>query len=1144
MIFGIYVIYRVLAATLSPILFFAKIPSYYRFVYDNLIIMRYFTLILSVFLFILHPNKAFNQVLLPVKKDSKWGLIDTKANFIVSPTYDAISKTEELDYYFTKKGGKVGLINNKGQVIVEPQFQLIKVVDDGLFAVKQNEEWLLIDDNHNVIFNEKHTRVEPIENSSHLRFYWQGKCGLLSREGEVLATAQYDSINLSSQGTFFIFNEAKCGIINQRGELILPLSFDRIIYDSSEFIFAYANHHFGIYDKYGKEIQPTIWQECSMINEQFMCLRKEESLKLLNIKTGKLLPTDDYKAFIRFIDDRYIGALNEKGIGLIDTQGKEILPPRYDKIEPFNNDYFKVKIQNKWGIVQSGDSLVLPIEYELIDTLSGSVSLVKKGNSYGVVNLNGELVLSTRYKHIVLLKNRVDVYNDGGLTVYNFSESGKVLSEYSFSKVGKIKIDDKPTISNRPSVFSPIPVGQYEWYFTRGLWGLRDIETKADIIPPTFSEALVDSKLGLTLVHKADMLNYMIDGELYLFGSIYGIVDNEKGIQIREYDIIDIRFEDFHKKKLPFARVIFMDGTHGLMSRKGVISEKRYAFIGAFENGVARFTKKGQLHASSESNLHTVDKTDRFFNSLIAHFSGYRQPYEEKLAHFQYLSHENGLWGYMDSLGQIVIEPQYQHARDFVNEVAIIEQNNRWGMIDKKGNFIIDCNYNDLQFLPNCDNQLVKVVLQKERVGLIDTLGYIAIPALYDDFGIMQEDRVAVKRGSKWGFCDKNGQEVIACQFDEVLGFSEGLAAFKNERKWGFIDKNGKVVIENIYRTVGNFRGGLAMVIDRSKCQYINKSGQLIIRQSFDKAEDFEQGIARVKEGRYWGLIDINGNYIKKPSTFLRIYPFDENGIAVAQLGNRTSYYTILNKKGEKITTKKYSKISSFSNGFAAVKYKNRYGFINQKGEEVIKATFDAVEDFSEGLAAVKLNGSWGYINTAGRLIVEPIYSKVLPFKNGFGVVYQRYKSSGLVNQQGEVVIEPIIDKIIAFSEGGALVRSSNYQYSFITIDNNYTEGTFQEALPFQHHIAIVKQQNRWGMLSKEGVELVPFKYDKIEPFKNAYAKFTLNTTYCLMNLKGEPITPSNCEEITHLSNGIFQIISAGEVGYYSNDEGWIWPQQ
>ena len=1108
--------------------------------------MKYSLLPLFITLLFLFgiSTQTFSQVVFPVKQGQKWGLIDDKGKEFLPPTYDAVGKIDQFGYSVIQDASNVGLINKRGGIVFQPQFQDIKVVDSLLFAVKQNDKWTVINKTQKVILKEKYSELELLENAAFIRFLWQDKYGIVSRQGQLISTAKYESIIPSPANTFYIKKNGKVGIINTNGEIIVSPNYDKLAYGIQNFIFVYKENSMGIFDENGVEVQPMIWKKHSKLNDNFIRLESGKSIALFNLNTRQIVSQDKYDNYLPYANDDAIVVRKGIRVGLIDLDGNELLTYRYTEIQPFANGLYRVKNSNGWGIVAQSDEVVLPLDYDFIAPLKGSVCGVKRGQLYGIVNLEGKIVIPFEYHRISIEENQAKAYRGTALTMFNFDEEGKLQNEHNYKKVGRIKVGGNVQRRRRTGTTRNLQIGNFEWYHDpmQDLWGLRNIQTGNDQIAPSYDMIRIERGLGITLVGLEGVGRYQIDRTDFRFDHTYAIVNNERGLQVSEINMWDVRFDDFKEKNLPTARVVFNDGRHGLMARNGKILQKGFLYIGEFENGVARISKKGNWSMSFDKSNNTVDNVARYFddfhspNGLLS-----VTLYDQRLMNEGFLYSKDALWGYMDTLGKITIQPQFQYARDFKNNVAVVELNDDWGLIGLDGKLILNCKYNDVQYLENSENQMVRVLVKKERVGLIDTLGNVIVPAIYNEIRIIHENRVAVKQGSKWGFCDMQGNEVIPCKYDKVQDFSEGLAAFKKDRRWGFLDVNGGVVIKNTYKKVGNFKENLAPILVKYDYQYIDKTGKIVITNTFDNACDFENGVARVQIEKYWGLIDLNGNFIYKPAKYLKIFPFDENGLAVAQMGNNNRFYAIINQKGEKLTSKKYDKIRSFNNDLAAVKGNNGYGFINLQGDEIIKTEFNNVGDFSEKIAAVQKDGKWGYINTSGAFIIKPNFSKALAFQDGFGVVYEGYKNSGLVNSQGEFTIQPEVNRILGFSEGKGLMRTPEYKYSFITPNNKLSKGYFQEALPFQHNIAIIKKSGLWGLLTHQGVEIVPPKYDEIEAFENGFAQIKIKSFHGVMDLEGNVIVEPNYEYITYWGNGIFRVENGDKMGYFNVTGEWIW---
>ena len=69
--------------------------------------------------------------------------------------------------------------------------------------------------------------------------------------------------------------------------------------------------------------------------------------------------------------------------------------------------------------------------------------------------------------------------------------------------------------------------------------------------------------------------------------------------------------------------------------------------------------------------------------------------YQEGLAK----ASENGLWGFADSSGKVVIPIQYQSVLDFTLGTALVRINNKMGLIRQDGAYLLQPEYDTLENL-------------------------------------------------------------------------------------------------------------------------------------------------------------------------------------------------------------------------------------------------------------------------------------------------------------------------------------------------------------------------------------------------------------------------------------------------------------
>ena len=100
--------------------------------------------------------------------------------------------------------------------------------------------------------------------------------------------------------------------------------------------------------------------------------------------------------------------------------------------------------------------------------------------------------------------------------------------------------------------------------------------------------------------------------------------------------------------------------------------------------------------------------------------------------------------------------------------MAPVQVGKKWGYCNTKGELVIEPNYNDAEIFSKDGLAPVK----DEKWGFINTSGKLVIPTQYE-----------ITAGGMFSFFKKDEK-----------GFANGLARVKNEKKWGFLKPDGTVL--------------------------------------------------------------------------------------------------------------------------------------------------------------------------------------------------------------------------------------------------------------------------------------------------------------------------------------------------------------
>ena len=333
-----------------------------------------------------------------------------------------------------------------------------------------------------------------------------------------------------------------------------------------------------------------------------------------------------------------------------------------------------------------------------------------------------------------------------------------------------------------------------------------------------------------------------------------------------------------------------------------------------------------------------------------------------------YLIKHRDRYGYIDSTGFTVVQPQFELARDYYDGRAWFRTNVRVRRI-RKG------------------NELEAVALEP-RWGMLDEGGNIILRPLFVEVEDFFGGRAQVYEDSVWGFVDLYGREYVEPTYEAVAYYCNGYAAFArpalgyDRLAWGYLDQRGGVALAPFYFALEPFADLRARVLVFDRWGYLAPEGRIVIEPVFDEAGDFYEGRARVKRYGWWAFID---------------------------------------RAGQLVTRYEYDEVADFSDGRARVFKDGRWRLIDTTGRTVVQFVLERPLDFSEGRAPVVLDNRWGYIDRHGGTVIPTQYGEVRPFSEARAWVWG-YGAWRLVDPDGQTVLPERFDQVEDFYQGLARV--------------------------------------------------------------------------------------------------------------------------
>jgi hypothetical protein len=336
----------------------------------------------------------------------------------------------------------------------------------------------------------------------------------------------------------------------------------------------------------------------------------------------------------------------------------------------------------------------------------------------------------------------------------------------------------------------------------------------------------------------------------------------------------------------------------GYLNKNGELSiEDKYDDLREFNEGKAAFNQNGlwgYLNKDGSIFLQARFKTVEEFSEDIAVVKDLNNKFHlidhkgsviadsiqyEKINKFlegKALIRDAQRYGYINKLGELVIEMDYEYATDYNEGFAIVSKNRKQGIIDTDGTIVIPLKYDKIwpvksgmiryknngkfgfidsktknevfnQYSSATDFQDEHAVVNNgNKYLLIDKLGKTThLPYSLVDHG--GENKWMYALDASFGFLNNDGSILCPPNYDLVMRYREDRAGFAINEVWGYLDEKGQIIIPPRYPLVWDFVDGYARMIDRTGFGFINKNGDDILPPAYMEVRDFSEGLARIQ---------------------------------------------------------------------------------------------------------------------------------------------------------------------------------------------------------------------------------------------------------------------------------------------------------
>jgi hypothetical protein len=310
--------------------------------------------------------------------------------------------------------------------------------------------------------------------------------------------------------------------------------------------------------------------------------------------------------------------------------------------------------------------------------------------------------------------------------------------------------------------------------------------------------------------------------------------------------------------------------------------------------------------------------------------------------------------------------------------------------------------------------------------------------------------------------------------------------------------------------------------------------------------------LAKPMDSKDWGYCDLKGEFIIIPQ-YKNCTGFSLDGFAAIYDAKMKQYYFITTN-GETLETEikdfRLQEIlglgmKGFQDGFAPVRYQEKWGFLNTDGKLAIPAQYDKVTQFNSGYAVAQKVGKYYILDKTGNEIMVDIggLSDINEFSEGYAIYKLDDGNVGFIDGNGTVVIPAKYKAAGDFSGGLAWAKDITGSVGYIDKKGEWVIPPKFEAGKFfdpSSGLARVKLASTWAYTNRQGDLLFVKDTEVWEDFFDGLAKGKKNGMTGFFNAKGEWVIEPQFDNGRDFHNGYASVKKGDKWGVIDTSGKWV----
>ena len=313
-------------------------------------------------------------------------------------------------------------IDEYGKPIFSTVFDKAEDFNEGFAEIKLNGKWGFINKKGIITIEPQFYETHPFSNGlSQIAYSITGKHGYIDTTGNIIIKPQFDDATAFINDRAWVLMGGKWGLINKEGKYILNPTYKEVKYV------------FKIYNQWGPEFYyryvTKLINNSLYTNDNLRWVLLDGKWGLIN-KDGKTLIPCVFSE-VKDISESYTWVKQKEYWGLVDSLGNYLIEPNernpliyasnatFKLFSEFHDGLMKYQSKGMIGYLDTHLKVVIPAKYDKASDFKNGLACVYQDGYCGIIDLKGNIIIPINYKEIIICDNDLfPAKDDNGIWGY------------------------------------------------------------------------------------------------------------------------------------------------------------------------------------------------------------------------------------------------------------------------------------------------------------------------------------------------------------------------------------------------------------------------------------------------------------------------------------------------------------------------------------------------------------------------------------------------------------------------------------------------------------------------------------------------------------------------------------------------------